>query len=437
MNFDEFVLRLLDILSRRRLVAALVFSCALIGVVLGAYALPRSYESSAKLLVTLETRRLASTNSEVRDVKASLQPDEVLAAQVELIRTRSAIEQLVDELPPDLFDEPPSSIYLLRLASDVVKRAAKTVNGALVAAMLIDPPDPRRDMVRMIEKRLEVYPIRKAQIIEIVFSHKLPHVAPRVIEGLVSIYQRRQASLAETEAGGMVYTRQAEELDAELARAETRLAEFYKAHDVVDFTAERQMLLDRTSRLDATLGSEDDVARGRVPVSDAAAPPQIIRLLAELDRLTAERSQMRASYTGQHAELRRIDNRIAVAREALQAEREALARTLRSDRARLADMTAFEPELNALGRARAILLDRYEMFRKAAQDRAAFANRDHYVVATLVDPPVPAYAPKGPNRLTLILAGLVLAATLAFIAAVLVDWIANLRRLRRDAARAG
>lgn len=434
MNFDQFVLRLLGVMQRRAWLMLCVFFFGVVGVVAGAYLAPRSYESSAKLLVTLETRRLSSTLSEVRDVKADLQPDEVLAAQVELIRTRSAIEQLLDELPPDLFDEPPSSIAFVRMASELAKGAADSVRSLLAVAMLIDPPNEHEARVTMIEKRLEVFPIRKAQIIVIAFSHKLSRVPPKVIEGLISIYQRRYADLVSS--GGEAYSIHVHDLNERLAEAETELARFQAQHEVYDFEAERSLLIDRIDRLNAVLrdGSDDP---SRLATSDPSSPPQFLRLRAEIDELMAERSQMLATFTEETAPIRRIDGRIKSVRSALEIEREALSRTLGDDRARLLELVEIEPRLNQLRRRREIDAERYRLFVKAAQDRAAFANPGDHVAATLIDAPVEAFAPKGPNRLVLIAAGVILAVALSVMAALLVDWIAELRRLRRETERAG
>ncbi|WP_166434018.1 hypothetical protein [Roseovarius spongiae] len=247
MDFNELIVRFASTIARRKALFFLIFIVVFLGAVGGAYVKPQKFESNAKLFITLQTPRINSTHSEERQVAAILQPEEVLSSQVEFMQTREITEELVDTLPEWVFVSEPSNKWYVRLIVKPLMGAWEFVKGMLRKARLIEPENERFNRISMIEKNLDIFPVRKAMVIEIGFTSKNPEVPPVVINELVALYQKRVEALRENIEGAMLYSARAEELSAELRAAEQARTDFLRQHDIADFETERQTLLGRIS----------------------------------------------------------------------------------------------------------------------------------------------------------------------------------------------
>jgi len=245
MDFNELIVRFFEVLSRRKALFFVLFFVIFCGALAGAYVKPQKFESQAKLLVTLQAPRVNSSNSEVSQISAVVQPEEIMAEQVELMQTRALVEELVDELPEWVFVSEPSDKWYIRQIADQFKKAAQTGKDWLVKARLIERKNERYERIRMIEKGLTIFPVRKAHVIEIVFRSKNPEVPAVVISKLIELYQERVDDLRATSQGIAIYMERARQLSQEVAIAEKERAAFMLEHNISDFGAERTQLLAR------------------------------------------------------------------------------------------------------------------------------------------------------------------------------------------------
>ncbi len=430
-NFDSFVKLFVNLLKRRRRLFWTVFALAMIGVIAGAYVKRPYYESSASILVTLDTPSVSSSGSEVRRVVASLEADEVIASQVELIKTRQLAEELVDVLPESVFTKKPSDKWYIRLVSGTVATLTNAARGALERLLLVEKTSERYKRVRFVEKGLNVFAIRRAQMLIVSFQSKDPEDPQVVLNGLIDLYTRKVTELRNKAEGYQLYTRQATRLSEELSAAEKSLSAFMIEHKVLDFDTERQRLLARVNSLSAVVdalanaGADINPGDARYFVTGPDAPPQIVQMMASLNNLIVERARLKVSFASTHPDVQRLQTQIDTIRAELQREMERLATVKKLDRERLQAMLDIAPEYNRLFRSVRILTDAYEVYRKAASDQETTAERDQKVLTQVVDPPNKTYTPLPPNRLMLILAGLVFSLVLALAIVTLTEWISS------------
>ena len=88
MDFNDLIVRLINVIQKRRILFYLLFLSIFVGAVGGAYVKPARFESTATLMVTLDSNRVKTTASDQQQLSVSLQPEEIMAAQVEIMRAR-------------------------------------------------------------------------------------------------------------------------------------------------------------------------------------------------------------------------------------------------------------------------------------------------------------------------------------------------------------
>ena len=350
MDFNDLIVRLINVIQKRRILFYLLFLSIFVGAVGGAYVKPARFESTATLMVTLDSNRVKTTASDQQQLSVSLQPEEIMAAQVEIMQAREVTEELVDTLPEWVFSPPPSNKWYVRLIVKPLMGLYTRFKNLLVKLRLIEPENERYERIKMIEKGLTIFPVRKAHVIEISFRSKYANVPPVVVEELINIYRARAEALRSESHGYELYHERALRLSEELAEAERARAEFMIAHELTDLERERAQLLERFKT-----------------------------------------------------------------------------QRLKSDEERLLKLVELEPQLNLLDRNASILAESYMVYRKAADDRKAFFERDNDIAAKMIDAPTVVYQKYTRSRLVLVLIGFAAALVLALVIVLLVEWIVTIR----------
>ena len=249
MDFNEFIVRFAATISRRKFLFFTLFIVIFASAVVGAYVKPQWYESQASLLITLQSPRVNSSRAEEVQITASVQPDEVMAKLAEIMKSRELDEELVDTLPPWVFEHKPSNKWYVRLIVKPLKAVVESGKDLLIKARLIEPSNPRFEKIKTIQKGLTVFPVRKAQVIEVTFSSKNPEVPPVVLRTLIDIFQQRLEALRSSTEGVKVYEARAEDLNRKLAAAEAARAAFMIENRIDDLEAERTNLMSRVAKL--------------------------------------------------------------------------------------------------------------------------------------------------------------------------------------------
>jgi uncharacterized protein involved in exopolysaccharide biosynthesis len=440
-SFDTFIQALLSTLKRRRRLLLRIFLICMLGALAGAYVKRPYFESSASILVMLDTPSVSSSGSEVRRVVAQLEPDDVVASQVELIKTRQLAEELVDSLPESVFTKPPSSKWYIRLISGAVAGVSNAVTATLERLLLVEKLPERYKRVKFIENGLRAFAVRKAQMMIVSFRAKDPEDPPIVLNKLIELYTQKVTGLRNSAEGYQLYTKQALRLNDDLTIAEQALSQFKATHKILDFETERQQLLARINSYSAVIdaspsGVEEGASSGsmaqRYFVAGPEAPAQIVQMTASLNALSVERARLLVTFAPGHPDVRRLQNQIEQIKSELEREVSRLAVAKIGDQARLKLLLEIAPEYNKLSRSVKILTDSYEVYRKASEDQEATRERDLKVLTQVVDPPKKIYTPLPPTRLILVLAGLVFSLLLAVAVVILTEWISLMLPKRKQ-----
>ncbi|MZR32393.1 GumC family protein [Sneathiella litorea] len=431
MDFNELLIRLGRTLVQRRRLYLSIFMVCFLAATAGAYLKSQWYKSTATIFVSLTSPRLDTTHSEQRNSVATLRSEEFVASQVELMRTRELAEELVNSVPAWVFEQTPSSKWYIRLVSDIVNSVTKNIKLLLVKMLLINPDNPHHKNIQTIESGLDIFPVRKSQVIEVSFSSKNPEAPKVVLDTFINIYKKRLADLRAKSEGATIYLEQTEQLNKELEQAERALTDFMVENGVVDIALEKSQILERLDTLSSLAkssnASEDEPGNMIFTITGPNAPPQILQQNANLNALLNERVRLAASFTKNQRDVLRLDAQIASIREVLNEELKALAYVIEQDRAELERLLEIEPRYNWLSRQVRLLSTSYETYSKAAKDRQTFFDRDNQILVHIIDAPAVPLFPQKPTRLVLVAIGFALAAVIALIGVLVVEWVLLIR----------
>jgi polysaccharide biosynthesis transport protein len=433
MDFNELIIRFCQTIYRRRRLFLFVFLVCFTAATIGAYVKPQRFQSSTTIFVSFGSPRLDTSRSEQRNNVAILQSEEFVASQVELMQTRDLIEELVDTVPPWVFESKPSSKWYIRAIVDSVSFVSRYTNKFLVALKLVEPTNPRYENILTIENNLEIFPVRKSQVVEVSFVSKNPEVPKVILDTFIEIYKTRLSDLRSKSEGANIYMAQAEKLNKELAKAEKALTDFMVENGIVDIDLEKTQILERldaiASLAELSEETKDSSNNMKFAFIGENAPPQIKQQTTNLNKLLIERIKLAASFTSNQRDVLRLDKQIAGIRSILNDELKILANVKEQDRKNLERLFKLEPRYNWLSRQVNVLSTSYETYSKAAKDRETFFERDNQILAQIIDPPVTPYQPMKPSRLILVAIGLVLSVILSLVFVLLTDWIAQIREL--------
>ena len=88
MDFNLLLVNVFQKLAARKFFFWGLFFVILMGAIAGAYVKPQRFESSTTILVTLQSSRLNTSHSEQQQLSVTLQAEELIASQIELMQTR-------------------------------------------------------------------------------------------------------------------------------------------------------------------------------------------------------------------------------------------------------------------------------------------------------------------------------------------------------------
>lgn len=420
----------------------------IVGVAAGVQIRPPSYESAAKLLVNLDRMNVSASRAEIKNDVALAQAVDAVTSQAEILRGRALVEKLVDDLGPDFFTSAPPNSPLLRQALELYGRARVRVVAFLVRAGLVEPDNPRYDLIRRIEKALVIYPVRQSQIIEVAFRWPTPQVPTRVVHTLIQLYLKKIGALDVQASSIGVFAQMTNSARARLEQDEEQLSQLKARYAVHDLDTERRLLMERISKLTVQLEGI-----GAPPVADGSSVPsrpgestgsslppqttsddQVLSALREkVNNLRIEVAKLRTQFSPSYARMQEIEAQLASAEALMRREANAVRDSIDAYRRRLQILDLIDPDMRRVQRAIGIDLDTYQTYRKATEDRRMTSEQDSRVIVQVVDPPSTPYESVAPSRFLLLLAGVGAAPLLAFLFAALIDVVAPARQGRRPA----
>ena len=339
-------------LFRQKRLALTVFAGVFAGALLGAFLMPRKYEAEMKILVNRDRVDAVVTPDPDAPVAAAPEPvvtEEDLNSEVELIRSRDLLEQVV------------VACGLEAPAAKGWMREARRIEAAMRLAPQPSESARRAEAVETLENKLAVEPLKKTDLIRVAYASADPELSAKVLQTLATLYQEKHATVHRPKGTFGFFDEQAERYEASLRAAEGRLTTFDGAAGVVDPAAQEQLALQQLSdfqgeweREQASAAAADRRARELQSLAASMTQRQTTQmrssgnaeLLAQLQStllsLELKRSDMEAKYADSYPPVVELAGEIADTEKAIATARQSPVEETTTDRVPAQDWIATE-----------------------------------------------------------------------------------------------
>jgi uncharacterized protein involved in exopolysaccharide biosynthesis len=221
----------LTVLFKHKYTILVVFSLSvLIGLVVS-FLLPPTYEARSTVLIKVGREYISSP--EVGNTRAllSLEQQEVLNSEIQILSSRELIEKVVtllkvETLYPKLAKKPTSKI------------------------------SPRESSILQVEKHLAISGVKKSNVIEVSFQHEDPKVAAKVVNLLIELFREKHLKVFSDPQSSFL-EKQLRIYQAKLGESEQTMESFKQSNQVFSLDEQRSLLLRQRTDLDSTLKNTD------------------------------------------------------------------------------------------------------------------------------------------------------------------------------------
>jgi uncharacterized protein involved in exopolysaccharide biosynthesis len=265
---------------RQQRMASIIFLGIFGGAIACALLLPPRYEAEMKILVNQERVDpviTSDTDIEQRAAANSAVSEEDLNSEVELLKSRDLLEQVV--LASGLESQSQSKW------GKAVERIGKLLRGA--------PASPRMELaesVQALEEALVVDPLKKTRLIRVTYASRDPELAARVLQNLGTLFQEKHAAVRRPPGTFRFFDQETDRYRRELAIAEDNLADFDNREGIVTAATQKQLVLQQLSEFE----TQFEQAKANAHEADR--------------RAAALRKQIAATPTRQTTQVTQIDN---------------------------------------------------------------------------------------------------------------------------------
>ena len=433
-------------LFRRKSLVLSTLVAVIVGTAVLTFLLPDKYESHMKILVKNQRVDVAITPEQT--TAAAVAENEVSENQI-----NSEIELLTSK---DLLTQVVKDCGLAKLEGGWFSRAA-------TEAIRVEKAVDR------LTKDLTVAPVRKANIISITYASNSSERSATVLKKLGDLYLEKHLKLHHPEGATNFFKDKADEYEAQLKEAESRLADFQQSNNLVVLAQQKELTLQKTAEAKAKLleseAAINDAANRakRVEQQLAAIPKRVVtqsralpnqysaeRLNTMMVELQNRRTQLLTKFRPDDRLVREVDEQIRTTREALtkaeqktaveqatdlnplrqnletelararldqsgtQARRETLAGQLREYQTALMNLETATTKHNDLQRQVKEAEENYQLYAKKREESriADELDRQKITNVSIAETPSAAQLPSSPNRLLNLVLGTVFAGLL-------------------------
>jgi uncharacterized protein involved in exopolysaccharide biosynthesis len=217
---------------------------------------PRKYRSEARLFLQVgrESVRLdpTATTGETIALQQSGRDNEV-ATTIEVLKSRSIVEQAVDGLTPEvvLGEAGPAA----KTQATVADRLLAPLHYAISAVQGIDPVSKREEAVIEVMDNLEVYAEFDSTVIVLTYDSSTPQLAQQVANALVEIFRDEHVRLHRTSGSKPFFAEQRNELEQQLVEAQNRVRVAKNRMGLASVEARRSSVETRLSSIELTRNS--------------------------------------------------------------------------------------------------------------------------------------------------------------------------------------
>jgi uncharacterized protein involved in exopolysaccharide biosynthesis len=362
---------------------AVFFGTVMVLVVVITLLSARAYRSTAKLFVRLgrENVTLDPTATLGQTPVVSVPPtrENEINSVVEILRTRSVLEEVVDRIGPAALlgeGDPLPPTKSPATPSDEHERTRK-------------PRTPQQEKaVRTLSKQLSAEAVKKTNIVQLSYDGPSAEVAEAVVAALVDVYVEHHVQFNRTPRVHQFLAEQASQAHAQLAKSEKQLRDLQVETGLFSPENQKQMIVARVGRL------EDELLQTTAALSAAESELDILKkklasipetletarikgvanqgtdnMRAQLYTLQLKELELLARVPPEHPEVVQIRQQVKAARDLLSREEKSLEQVTTGpnrvhEEARLAVLKQ-EPIVGALQSKSASLRSQLEAERKA------------------------------------------------------------------------
>ncbi len=309
----------LHILFKRKAWIVSIFLGTVLLVGIGTFLKDPTYKASSQILVKVGRENLyvptapAGGNS---TPVINLNHEEQINSEIEILKGRSLAETVIQSIGPE------------KLYEDLEENPEGGYS-------------PAQKAVLRFKNNLEVYGIRKSDIIQVDFRHHNPTIAAMAVNRLVEAFLDRHVEVHKNPKSYAFFQNQAELLQTNLKKAQRELESFKKFQDVSSLDEERRLLLqheaDLRTELNRTQSKEAETRKRlhqlRLQLADTPATilqgeevehnPQVIGNLQErLVELELKEKALLIKYTEQNGLVQNVREEVAIVRNKLAEQEE-------------------------------------------------------------------------------------------------------------------
>ena len=417
------VLDLLQVLRRNIMFIAVLFALIMSSIVAGVYLRKPSFDSTAKVLVSFEGLGISLSRAEFQTGNTQVQAAEAIASQGEIFRSRSIVEQAIDEIGVEALRDPEATSMIGRIIGSVANFTGDAIESVLFRLGLATRMEERDVLVEKLSKSLDVFPIRQSQIVIVSVRWRRPEIARLLLSKVMETYLARSKELSQRANSYEVFAEQTKRLSVDLSNAEQGLLQFRLKNDILDLPQEKQILISRIEKLSGLMvgiSPEAGNFSGRAGElatasgDDNILVSQLSSLQAQLSAFRLELARLRISFTPDNRNVRELESQIAEVETMIASIRARVSRSLEESKTRLRIVIEAEASYERISRDVEMARDAYQTYRKVTEDRRVTQSRNMQVNIQVIDSPSLPLQAVGPARLTLLIAGLPFSLICAF-----------------------
>jgi uncharacterized protein involved in exopolysaccharide biosynthesis len=233
---------LLAVVFRHRRLAVNSFLGILLGTIVSLWILPKQYEAGMKILVKRErTDPVITSEANAFPQFSANVAEEDLNSEVELLKSRDLLEKVV------------VACGLQRAKTNPLWASLSAAANAGNTSASADTDESIPKAVRVLEKRLQVEPLKKTNLIAVTYKSTDPQLAARVLATLANLYLEKHVTVHRPPGAFDFFKQEAEQYRSSLASAEARLAAFGRNNGSVSAQLEEELTVRKLTEFQSTL----------------------------------------------------------------------------------------------------------------------------------------------------------------------------------------
>ncbi|HBA53537.1 GumC family protein [Syntrophorhabdus aromaticivorans] len=318
---------ILTVLFKHKYKILIAFLIIGIGVTIFAFSMPTTYESKSIVLVKFGREFMARPEEGRTGATPTIPPQAILAGEIRILTSRDLLARVIDGVGPQA---------LYPGIANVPKRNLSHAEAS----------------VELFEQSLSVKSLPGSSLIEIVFTHRDPVMAARVVNMLVDLFKEKHLEVFGGE-GTTFLENHLNIFEKKLKESESNLANFRQKYRVFSFEEQRTNLIGQRATLDTSLKAAlTQISELEQKIAFTKSPRWTVDTAAELRTQLAALQQRERELLEKYVEGSRSVQNV---RQEMQAAKDAVRRN--TEEARQIELAKAEGELT-IAKARADTLRR-------------------------------------------------------------------------------